>query len=664
MARKIFALVILMLCVNSCFAAQNLQDDYDIIIAGAGTGGMAAAIQASRMGVNVLVVESSQYVGGQAVASGVSTMDDMCTESSGLYLEFINRVEEYYAARGKSIATSDWRDNSIAFEPHVGHKILMQMAMGEDAPDILFGSEVVGVDSEKIITANANGVKEAKRINSVIIKTPEGRRNITCRILIEATEYGDILPLVGTEYRVGNSLSSKINPNSMIQDITWPAVIRKYPEGIPEHLRPKNSLPEYDRAKWNYEKYVTKNGHDFKGVFPVEMPVNFVSHNVYRGLPDSFLPGNYDASIENWPLITKTGVNWGNDYPGQYRWRNKYGLPIAYLEDKTLRARIERDALIKTLHFIYYMQNELGESWSIDENEYNELPEAAKDLPEEWQNIARHMPPRPYVRESRRIIGEHVLISQELFENSLSYKDGNKNNEFADAIAIGGYNLDLHHADTSENMENDLGEKAEYIEAHSPRGNFQVPMDILIPKDVEGLIAAEKNLSMSRLSAGALRLQPITMMTGQAAGALAATAILQDKQPSQVKAFHVQKALLDSSVNLSLCKYSDVPETSKYYKPVQLATLYKLIEPREYPSMRAYGVKHYLNNMDLLQLMSGNKEKGQFGIDEKINDVEIQSLNERLGNIVGNLKLSLPLTTEMTRGEAVDVAVKAMLSVK
>ena len=347
MTRKIFVLLIIILCANSCFAAQHLQDNYDVIIAGAGTGGMAAAIQASRMGVNVLVVEDTQYVGGQAVASGVSTMDDMCTESSGLYLELINRVEEYYLARGKSIATSDWHDHSRAFEPHVGHKILMEMAIGEDAPDILFKSRVVGVDYEKIITANENGVNETARINSVIIQTPEGKRNITCKILIDATEYGDILPLVGAEYRAGNSITPSIKPDAMIQDITWPAVIRKYPDGIPEHLRPKNSLPNYDQAKWNYEEYVTKNGNDFKGVFPVTMPVNFVSHNVYRGLPDSFLPGNYDAKIDNWPLITKTGVNWGNDYPGQTKWRKKYGLPVAYLEDKTLRTRVERDALIR-----------------------------------------------------------------------------------------------------------------------------------------------------------------------------------------------------------------------------------------------------------------------------------------------------------------------------
>ena len=616
------------------------------------------------MGVNVLVVEPTEFLGGQATAAGVSQMDDLSNQESGLYLELMNKVEEYYSSRGKSVSTPYWETRSKGFEPHVGHKILMQMAMGEDAPDISFKSEITGISCEEIITANENGVKEAKRINSVIIQTPEGKKNITCKILIEATEYGDILPLAGAKYRVGNSLSSAINPGSMIQDITWPAVIRKYPDGVPEHLRPKISLPNYDQAKWNYEKYVTKNGNDFKGVFPVQMPVNFVSHNVYRGLPDSFLPGNYNAAIENWPLITKTGVNWGNDYPGQYRWRNKYGLPIAYIEDKILRARIERDALIKTLHFIYYMQNELGEPWSIDENEYNELPEAAKDLPEEWQNIARHMPPRPYVRESRRIIGEHVFISQELFENSLSYKDDNKNNEFTDAIAIGGYNLDLHHSDTSENMENDLGEKAEYIEIHAPRGNFQVPMNILIPEDVDGLIAAEKNLSMSRIVAGALRLQPITMMTGQAAGALAATAILQDKQPSQVKAFHVQKALLDSGVHLSLCRYLDVPENHKYYGVVQLVNLYRLLEPREYPSMRAYGVKHYLNNMDLLPLMSGNKEQGRFGIDEKISTDDIQKLNERVGEIARGIKISLSLNENMTRGEAVDAAVKAMLSVK
>ena len=657
-----FILIItLTLTVPSC--ALDIRDDYDIIIAGAGTGGISAAIQAASMGANVLVIEPSSMLGGQAIAAGVSNMDDLSSQSSGLYAELISRVEEYYSARGKSIGTSYWDPRNLAFEPHIGRRILQDMARGEDAPDILYNSEIIGVGKEEVISVTEGSLSEAPRINSVIVRTPEGLKNITCKILIDATEYGDILPLAGADYRAGNSVTPHINPDAMIQDITWTAVIRKYPDGIPEHLRPKSPLPGYDMARINYADYVAKNGFTFKGEYPVKLPVDFSTHNVYRGLPDSFTPGNFDATPENWSSVSKCSVNWGNDFPGQQKLGSKYGLPVSYLEDRALRKRLERDALIKTLHFIYYIQNELGESWSVDENEYDGLQEAAKDLPDEWKVIARHLPPVPYVRESRRGVGEHTLISLELFNNSLSYKDGRGNQEFQDAIAIGCYHLDLHHTDIDADMESDLQEKAAYIEQHRPHGNFQVPMNILIPRNVDGLILAEKNLSMSRLVSGALRLQPITMMTGQAAGALAALAVSKNIQPRNVKPVHVQSALLKAGVNLSLCSYSDVPQEHKFNSSIQLANLYKLLPPKTYPSMVSYDVGYditfVLDNPEVVKEIAEGKDKGRFGVDEQLNAEDRESLIKRASEITGS-SIALP-EGRITRGEAVDFVVKEML---
>ena len=651
---KKFKLIILSLLIIvftfSTSYALDIQDNYDVIIAGAGTGGTAAAIQAASMGVNVLVIEPSGMLGGQAVAAGVPNMDDLSNQSSGIYADFIGRVAEYYSARGKSINTSYWDNSFKAFEPHVGNKILQVMARGEDAPDILYKSEIIGVGKEEVISVKDDGINKNPRINSVIVRTPQGLRNIACKILIDATEYGDILPLAGADYRAGNSITPSINPNAMIQDITWTAVIRKYPNGVPEHLRPKEPLPGYDMARINYAGYVTRDGSDFGGVYPVTLPVNFVSHNAYRGIPDSFSPGNYDSSKENWHLFTKSAVNWGNDFPGQQKLGENYGLPVSYLEDRVIRKRLERDALIKTLHFIYYVQNELGEAWSVDENEYGELPEAAKDLPDEWKIITKHMPPVPYVRESRRGVAEHTLVSKELYENSRSYKDGRKNQEFLDAIAIGRYHLDLHHTDIEEDMEKDIQEKAVYIEEYRPVGNFQVPMRILVPRKIDGLILAEKNLSMSRLVSGALRLQPITMMTGQAAGALAAVSILRDLQPREVQAIHVQSALLKAGVNLSLCSYSDVPQGHKYNRSVQLANLYGLLEPKEYPSSETHGVPSIME-------VTGELSEGLFGVDEPLSDKDRATLTKRVNELTGS-ELSLP--DGVTRGEAVELAVKAM----
>ena len=599
----------LSLNIFTAVAAQSkARNNYDIVIAGAGTGG---TIQAARMGVSVLLVEPTNWIGGQATAAGVSSMDDMSRIKSGIYLEFINRVKNYYDMRGKSMGTCYWDSRTLAFEPHVGQNVLLNLisdAKRKGVLDISYNSSVIAVQKDK------------NKITGVKIKT--------CKVLIDATEYGDILPLAGAQYRIGNSISPYVNPEAMIQDITWVAVIRRYQGGAPEYIKPKRPLPGYDLAKRNYESYVTKDGNNFKYTYPVNIPVNFISHNAYRGMPDSSSPWNYDADRNNWQYITKTQVNWANDYPGSYGWSNgKRGLPATYLEDKNLRLQIERDALIKTLHFIYYMQNELDDEWSVASDEYhnNSLPPAAYDLPFEWQEVVRYMPPIPYVRESRRVIGNRTLTSQELLENSLSYRDGQTSHEFQNAIAIGGYILDLHAANTDADMEWDLDGRANSAIVNRPRGPFQVPLDILIPKDIDGLIAAEKNLSMSRLSAGAIRLQPITMMTGQAAGALAALSAKSNKRPRDIHAIRVQWELLKSGVMLSLCNYSDVPPENKLNAAIQISNMYGLMTPEEYPHVPSYNISDLDDPVIAMAIIKGN-DKGKFDTERYLNRAEAAEL--------------------------------------
>ncbi|MBR2208364.1 MAG: FAD-dependent oxidoreductase [Synergistaceae bacterium] len=629
----LFALCIFIFAASACNA--EIKNSYDLIIAGGGTGGTGAAIQAARLGVSVLIVEPTSMLGGQATAAGVSTMDDMSRIESGIYKEFIDRVKNYYSAMKKSINTPYWKEHGKAFEPSVGDKILKEMVSECENIEILFHSKILDVDNEN---------------KSVKIQTSEGEREINYKILIDATEYGDILPMVEARYRSGNFISPNVNKNSFIQDITWTAIIRKYPDGVPERLKAKNPLPDYERGLKNYKSYVTKDGFDFQGKYPVKMPVNLISHNAYRAVPDSFTPGSYTGARKNWPKISKTGVNWANDYPGMYMIMNHYGLNVMFLEDKETRAQMERDALIKTLNFIYYIQNELGADWSVDENEYGELPEAAKDFPDEWKEIARHMPPIPYVRESRRVLGAYTLNAKAVHENSLSWRNGHKNHEFSDAIAIGGYNLDLHGGDDDDDIESELGEKQSSIWGNMPQGPFQVPMKILIPESVDNFLAAEKNLSMSRLVSSALRLQPITMMTGQAAGALAAVAIKNNIQPREVHPLHVQKKLAEAGVVLSLCNYSDVPREHKNFAAIQISNLYGLLKPRTYPSMTGANINS-----------SGSKgQKGRFAPDKFITKKDFEDMITRAEKITGT-KLALPhVGVTMTRGDAVELIVNLM----
>ena len=85
-----FALVTASGAAEARTASRPPRREYDVVVAGGGIGGIAAAIQAARLGASVLVVEPSDGIGGQATAAGVSTMDDLSRLRSGIYLEFIS----------------------------------------------------------------------------------------------------------------------------------------------------------------------------------------------------------------------------------------------------------------------------------------------------------------------------------------------------------------------------------------------------------------------------------------------------------------------------------------------------------------------------------------------------------------------------------------------
>jgi hypothetical protein len=126
-------------------------------------------------------------------------------------------------------------------------------------------------------------------------------------------------------------------------------------------------------------------------------------------------------------------------------------------------------------------------------------------------------------------------------------KSGKASQSFASVIALGDYQDDLHSCDKNNNLETHF----ETRESIAGPGPFQIPFESFIPETVDGFVVAEKNISQTRLTNGATRLQPVTMMTGQAAGTIAALAAQQNAQPRTVSYQSVQAALKKAGVNLS-----------------------------------------------------------------------------------------------------------------
>jgi hypothetical protein len=170
----------------------------------------------------------------------------------------------------------------------------------------------------------------------------------------------------------------------------------------------------------------------------------------------------------------------------------------------------------------------------------------------------------------------------------------------------------------------------------------------MIPKDADGFLAVEKNMSMSRLAAGAIRLQPISMMTGQAAGALAALAVSLKLELREVPAIKVQTQLVKHGVSISLCKYSDVPPESPFFGAVQISNLYGLFAPLEYPHAPSYNILN-LDDPKLAMAILRGADKGVFGVEEMITNKESEESVRKALRAISREAGNIPLNSHADR---------------
>ena len=134
----------------------------------------------------------------------------------------------------------------------------------------------------------------------------------------------------------------------------------------------------------------------------------------------------------------------------------------------------------------------------------------------------------PYIRESRRIQAEFTVLEQHVGTDArmlMTNKSGDavEAEPFADSVGVGSYRIDLHPSSGGDN----------YIDIGSLP--FQIPMGALIPKRVENLLAAGKNLGVTHITNGCYRLHPVEWNVGESAGLLAAEAIRTSSSPRRIR---------------------------------------------------------------------------------------------------------------------------------
>lgn len=111
------------------------------------------------------------------------------------------------------------------------------------------------------------------------------------------------------------------------------------------------------------------------------------------------------------------------------------------------------------------------------------------------------------VRESRRVMGDYVLTQEDLLESRY----------FVDTIALGGYPIDIHNPTGAKTATTHL----------KPGQYYFIPLRSLIVKGFENLLVCGRCMSATHEAGAAIRVTPIAMGVGQAAGTAAGIASTQ-----------------------------------------------------------------------------------------------------------------------------------------
>jgi hypothetical protein len=599
--RTQIAVVALTLACNAASATSfprcpdSSRRDFDVIVVGAGTSGIMAAIQASRLRASVALIEEHNMIGGQ-IAAGVGGMDGgvIPPVRSGLFAEYRDRIHAFYNSRGYTATTCFWGSGDTCSSPSVSSQIFWEMLA--ELPRT--GSVLCPFPNKKVTGVLKNG-------NVVTgLTTSSPTETWTSHVVIDATEYGDLIDDAGASYRVGRArVPGDDIANNCIQDITYVGVVRDYFSSSaspdipppPGYLDPDNTLVPR-RTQLRAEVNESPDGAP---PFPYDCPLDwdaprppwgiYGDHNGYRAIPDLANPNDTG--------VTRTAVNYINDYPGFWtedcrhpnaivHWRGK--LTADFIEDEGIRADISCEAKLLTLQLLHHMQTsedpgtpepEIQKpTWGIADDEYVGSPNVCPILPPNLHLSESRLPPLPYVRESRRIVALDTLTGLDIRRvpttNPPTLEMAPNNPE---ALAVGEYGTDVHNCDGDGDYESYLGVGEVRDHRSTAGGPFQIPFGTFIPLVIDGFLPAEKNLGYTRLASSAARVQPTTMLVGQAAGALAALASNAGVQPRAVRLLSVQEALLDAHAALARQTFTDVPIGHASWRDVQLVALHEVM---------------------------------------------------------------------------------------
>ena len=501
-----------------------LERQTDVLIVGAGLGGVAAALAALRLGRRVILTEETAWIGGQLTAQAVPPDEHPWIESTGCtasYRLLREKIRAYYRrnypltpATHANVLLNPGRGNvsPLCHEPRVA-----LAAMDELLAPYRAGCQVEVLLRHRPIAAETNG----DTVTAVTLAAIDSGAEIVVRApyIVDATELGDLLALANVEHRIGAESQAQTgelhalpgDPDPLDQQaVTWCFAMDYLPGEDYTIARPDHYAfwREYQADFWPGKQLGWLDVHPItletrhRAVFDGDTDrVDGVDFWHYRRIlyRKHHLDGAFasDITLVNWPQI---------DY-----WLGPLLGVSPEQQQRNLAAC--RDL---SLSFLYWMQTEAPRP---DGGSGYPGLRIRGDVVGSLDGLAQYV----YVREARRILAEFTVLEQHVGVDQRRRAGLQQAETFADSVGVGSYRIDLHPS---------TGLRT-YVDISS--FPFQIPLGALIPQRVDNLLPACKNLGVTHITNGCYRLHPVEWNIGEAAGALAAYCLNRNLTPRQVR---------------------------------------------------------------------------------------------------------------------------------
>jgi hypothetical protein len=538
----LLCIVVIFVVISStqCKIIPNgTSETYDIVVYGGTSAGVAAAVQAKRMGKTVIIVCPDKHLGG--LTSGGLTWTDSGRKEAigGISREFYQRMKKHYDKPESWIYQkpeeySRYRPDDDAmwvFEPHIA----------EQGFEELVAEYKIPVYRNEWLNRKSGVKKNGSRIISITMLDDKTYRG---RMFIDATYEGDLMAVAGVSYHVGRE-GNDVYGETLNGVQTRNATSHQFEKPVDPYSTPGDPDSGLLPLIHSDNPGIEGTGDKRIQAYNFRMCLTKVTENrVSFPKPNNYDPMQYELLAryldKGWRAIfakfdpapnNKTDTNNHGAFSTDNIGMN-YDYPEATYKRRQEIIKEHEDYQKGLMWFLAY-----DPRVPVDVREKTSQWGLAKD---EFRDNG-HWPHQIYVRESRRMISDFVTTELHLRKIKPTPKP----------IGMGSYNMDSHNVQRYID-ENGHARNEGDIQIN-PGGPYPISYGAIVPKTSECTnLLVPICVSSSHIAYGSIRMEPVFMILGQSAATAAAFSIDDNSDVQNVDYYKLKTRLLADGQVLNL----------------------------------------------------------------------------------------------------------------